>query len=102
MPSLRELIKPKTRIKAKVAYETVWIDHFETTRDGKKVFGECRPEPRQIVISADQSDAQAFRTYIHEVIHAFEIEYGFSIPHKIFAVLEVAVFRFLKLNGYIK
>lgn len=108
MASLRKFIKPKTRIKHNIAYETVWLDHFETTKNGKKVFGECRFNPettppiRQIVLSADQSDSEAFKTYIHEIYHAIETEYEIQIPHKIIEALEVATLRFLKLNGFLK
>lgn len=107
MGQLRDLIKPKTRIKHNAIYETVWIDQFELTVDGKKVFGECRfsddvkPALRQIVLSSDQSDEEALRTYMHEVLHAIEIEYKIKLPHKVIDVLEKAFFRFLKLNGWI-
>jgi hypothetical protein len=109
MGHLRDLIKPKTRIKHNVVYETVWIDTFETTREGEKVFGECRypskkkpNERKQIVLSADQTDREAFKTYMHEVLHAIEVEYKIRIPHRVVDVLETAFYRFLKLNGWIK
>jgi len=90
LPSIPSRIKIKNR----VVYEIVWVDSFKDTN----VLGECRFDVRQIALKNGQSERETFKTFVHEVIHAMEVERGIKIPHKAIYQLEDAIFYLLFHN----
>lgn len=87
-------IPARIKIKNKVVYEIVWVDSFVNP----KVLGETRPWVRQIALKKGASERELFKTFVHEVIHAMEIEREIKIPHKAIYQLEDAVFYLLFHN----
>ena len=86
------------RIKSKVKYEVVWSDLIQ---EDNKTLAMCRYEEKQIVIKNGQSETDNWKCFIHEVCHAIEFEYRIPIPHKIIYLLEDAIFKLIKLNGWL-
>lgn len=60
--------------------------------------GFCDPEKMEIAILIGQSGDEIFKTFIHEVFHAFEFSYDFEMNHKTIYKLEDAVLNLLKDN----
>lgn len=93
---LLTLIPSQVRITSKVTYEVVWCDNFPN--DEHQV-GECRPDTKQIVIKTGQSPTEAFKTFLHEVLHAISLETdGMNLTEKQVRLLEDGLFRVGKLN----
>jgi hypothetical protein len=90
-------LPPKVRIKSKVSYEIVYSDLIS---DCDKTLGECRPVEKQIVIKSGLSDTETVKTFIHEVFHAMDFEYGLELKHKSVHALEEAILKLLKLNKW--
>lgn len=95
---LIKLIPVEVRITAKVKYEIVWIKEF--ANDAKQM-GECRRDEltRQIVISESQPKGEVFKTFLHEVLHAIDLENDIGLSEKQVRKLENGIFRTLKLNN---
>lgn len=64
--------------------------------------GECDPETREIRIKCGQPRVETFKTYLHELIHAVEMELDIPITHKDVYKLENFLFDFLVKNLYLK
>jgi hypothetical protein len=92
-------IPSSIRIKSKVKYEIVWT---ELIGESEKTLAECRYDTKQILIKAGQPETENWKCFIHEVLHAIEFEYCIPIPHKIIYLLEEAIFKFIKLNGFLE
>lgn len=91
------------RITRDIAYEVVFIKEFpQDPRSKYTTYGECRYEEKQIVIALNQSKTEQIKKFIHEALHAIEYEYKIEIPHFIVHLLENAIFKVLKLNGWMK
>lgn len=89
-------IPPRLKIKNKVVYEIVWVESFADP----DVLGECRFDSKQIAIKDGLSEREAFKTFVHEVLHAVEFERGVKIPHRAIYQLEDAVFYLLFHNDW--
>lgn len=97
---LIKLIPSSIRIKKDVAYEVLWNEEF--LKD-KSQLGECRSGPKQIVINKNQSNTEAFKTFLHEMLHAIAFETKeLALTEKQVRLLEDGLFRVLKLNGLLK
>ena len=88
----------KSRITSKIEYETLFIDKFPN--DDTQV-GECRLDTKQIILKQNQSPTEMLKTYFHECIHAASEEYKLNLTEKQVSGLEEAVYKFLRLNGWI-
>lgn len=86
----------KVRITSKVSYEVVWVDRF----DNEAWLGECRPDNKQIVLRRGRPERETLQTFIHEILHAVEFEYGAAIPHRLVYQLEEAFEAILRLNRW--
>lgn len=53
---------------------------------------------RVIKIKKGQKKSELLATYAHEIIHAFEFEYGFKLKHKHVSQLEEALLAFILTN----
>jgi hypothetical protein len=64
--------------------------------------GLCDPSNNTIYIKLKQSPRDTFLTFIHEVIHAMEVEWDFNLPHTqkddVVDKLERAIGEFLENN----
>ena len=91
-------IPTQIRLKSKVTYEIVWA---EVIGDKEKTMAECRYDTKQIVIKSGQSEQENWKCLIHEILHALEFEYRIPVPHKIIYLLEEAIYKLAKLNGWL-
>ena len=66
--------------------------------EGQQVAGLADPLDKTIYIRLGQTPIERLRTFVHEVMHAFEEEYGFSIPHSIVEALEDPIIFFILEN----
>lgn len=95
-----ELIPNKVRITREATYEVLYTDAFLTD---PAQFGECRYDPKQILMRNSQSDSEKVQTFIHEVLHAISFENdGLNLTEKQVMILERSLFRVFKLNGLFK
>jgi len=91
------------RLTKDTSYEVVFINEFpKDPRSKYTTYAECRPEEKQIVIALNQSHTDMTKGLIHELFHAIEFEYKIKIPHGVIHLLEHAVLKVLKLNGWLK
>ena len=92
------MIKMKhVRITSRVQYEVLVLAGYVNKKD----LGLCDSEKKQILISMKDGKREAERTFIHEVFHAIEFEYDLHIPHALIRILEIPIWKILKLNGWI-
>lgn len=92
------MIKMKhVRITSRVRYEVLLLAEYV----GGKDLGRCDPNKKQMLISMKHGKREAERTFIHEVLHAIEFEYDLRIPHALIRILEIPIWKILKLNGWI-
>ncbi len=97
---LRKLIPSAVRITRNVTYEVVWVDEF--LKDAKQL-GECWFDGKQIKINKNQSNTEAYKTYLHEVIHAISFETdGLNLTETQVRKLEDGLYRMYKLNGILE
>lgn len=75
-----------------------WRIAFVDRIEGKETVGMCDPSNRIIYIANGQSKEEMFATFIHECLHALEMEHDIKISHKAIYALEKAVFQFLTEN----
>jgi hypothetical protein len=62
------------------------------------VLGECRFDARQIVLKKGQSERETFKTFMHELMHAMEVERGIKITHRAIYQMEEAIYYLLFHN----
>lgn len=89
--------KRRVRITSRVSYRVFILADYVDGRD----LGSCDPKTKQIFISMKAGKREAERTFIHEIFHAIEFEYDLRIPHALIRLLEIPIWKILKLNGWI-
>lgn len=62
--------------------------------------GLCDPSTRTIIINPKQSKDEMLCTFIHELIHAIDMEYDIKIPHKLIYKMELWMFDLLTANNW--
>jgi hypothetical protein len=61
-------------------------------------WGLCCPAEQTIYIRLGQTQKERLKTFLHELLHAIEEEYGFEVPHQLIHRLEDPLARFLMDN----
>jgi hypothetical protein len=92
-------IPHKVEIKPGIAYYVTYVDKF----DDPNQFGYCLGEDsdigcRTIQLKKGMSAAKTAKTFIHEVFHAIDFEWGIKIPHKLIDALEVPLYHLFTKN----
>jgi hypothetical protein len=64
----------------------------------KNDLGETDPSTQTIKIKVGQGKEETSKTFIHELIHAVELEHDLEIPHKLVYALEAPLFQLLRDN----
>lgn len=85
---------PKSLVIKGEEWRIAWVDRIE----GKGTLGMCDPSNRIIYIRNKQSKEETFKTFLHECLHALEMEHDISIPHASIYKLEQAIFALLTEN----
>lgn len=67
-------------------------------KNGKRDLGYCDGAEQVIEIMRGQGREETLKTFLHEVFHAFEEEYGFTMNHRLIHRLEEPLFCFLLEN----
>ena len=98
-----EVVKQETNndlYKIRVGYldYTLLYENKVTDIMGKEVSGYFQPEPQLLKVQASLSDAQVAEITIHEIIHAMEHSYDFSLSEKKVERLAIAFATFFKDN----
>lgn len=91
-------IPSKVKIRKGVYYKVVWQ---KVIRDDTSCMGLCEPNERIIYLKLGMSDTNIAKSFLHEILHCVEFEWGQPIPHKITDALEEGIFKILKINGWI-
>lgn len=72
MSEKRKIKFPATyKVRNKCIYEILQAHNL----DEGKTYGECRPDPRQIVLEEEQPQKEKISTLVHELLHAITNEY---------------------------
>lgn len=90
---LRKKIPAKVQVKKKVWYDVVW------QKDMGEFAGEMHPQKKQIKILLGQSDRQTVICYVHELLHLFSDEYGWSLTEAQILSAEQCVYFVLKMGN---
>lgn len=93
-------------IKGKNAYpENIGIGSGEWTivfkdniDNNSSTLGLCDGGTNEIFIKNGQSPRETLETFLHEIIHAMEIEYSLVVSHKSVYVLQMALTDFIVSN----
>lgn len=75
-----------------------WLVTFKREINGGNDVGLCIPSTKTIYLAQGLGKKETARTFWHEIVHAFEEEYGFDIPHKYVFKLELALEEFMDDN----
>lgn len=93
------------RLKGSRAYAREWLIRGEIWRlqmksriDGWDSLGECCPANKTISLKTGQSRSELAKSLLHEIVHSFEEEWGFTLDHKHVYKLEEALYDFLLQN----
>lgn len=96
---LPKLIPSSIRITKDVSYEIVYVEEFPAPY---YQYGECRFDSKQIVLNKNQAPSELYKTYLHELIHAVDMENESGLTEKQVRKLEEGIYKVLKLNGVLK
>ena len=79
--------------------DSVWAVKLVRKIEQSSAYGACDPQVKTIYLEMAQSRKEMMSTFLHELIHAIEIEYGLTIRHKLVGNLEVAFLNLLAENA---
>ena len=82
-------IPHKVEIKPGIAYYVTYVDRF----DDPDQYGYCLGSDsdvgcRTIQIKKGLTPTMRARTFLHELLHAIDFEWGIKIPHRVIEALE--------------
>ncbi len=60
--------------------------------------GYCTSDTHSIVLKEGLDLQRQWKVFLHEIIHAFENQYNFDLPHSKVDQLETALYHFVKIN----
>lgn len=66
----------------------------------RKLRGYADPNTRTIELDEEMRPRKMFRTFCHEVMHTFEVEYSIKIPHALIYKLEAPFEKFVVDNFF--
>lgn len=95
---MRYKIPPRIRVKANVTYEILWVDSFKD----ESQMGECDDVKKQIIIRKGLGKRASYYTFLHELIHAIDMENKFGLTEAQVNGLEVEFNRVSRLNPEVK
>lgn len=88
---------PKEIVVGVAKYQIRWCRRIPTKN--KRDVGLCDGTNKIIYLKAGYSHAETWSTFMHELIHAFEFEYGMELDHKHVYKLEAAITDFIVANA---
>lgn len=96
--SLRKKIPNRVQVKKDLWYEILWTDEFFHG----DLYGEMRPDKKQIVLNKNQGDKETMHTLYHELIHLFIDEYEAKLSEADVAKMEKSLYYIIKFLGEFK
>jgi len=87
--------------KVRITYGTSYKVEMVEALDKPTIMGDCDPDLHLIRICSTLSERQILVTFIHELLHALQFEYGIKIAHSSIDQLDEAIERLLRLNGWL-
>lgn len=79
--------------------DSVWEIKLVKDIQQSDAYGACDPQCKTIYLEMAQTRKEMMSTFLHELIHAIEIEYGLTIRHKLVNNLEVALTNLIVENA---
>jgi hypothetical protein len=89
------------RIPPKVTILGQEFDVLLVKDKGKNFVGRCFPNANKIELIEDLPKDKLAHTFLHEVIHAIDLNLNMGLKHKQVDTLALAFYEFLKTNGYL-
>lgn len=90
-------IPKSVRITPRITYQVFVLDPKDPRLEGHH--GMCISEIKEILIAKD-SGKTMLETFLHEVMHAMDNEYGLEIPHPLMYRAERPLARICRLNHW--
>ena len=81
-------------INPKVSYSVVYLKSVD--RDG--ALGYCDDDKKEIQLKLGMPKKTTFSVFIHEMLHAIEMENGIYVPHQAILDFEEGIVELLELN----
>lgn len=77
-------------------WSVVRLDEVAPTDEkGRVTFGYCDTESQTLEVLKGLDLLTLVATFVHEVGHAIEDEYGIKIPHRLLHALDIPIARFI-------
>jgi len=93
---------PKTREypDSVIIKDEIWSIRFcrSVPDEEPSTVGLCDPSEKTLWIKLGQGRYETFRTFIHEVTHAIEDEYDFTLRHEHVEKIELGFAAFIVIN----
>jgi hypothetical protein len=92
------------KLQGQRGYANTWLvkDQLWDLKFCRKIpedsLGITDPSTKTVYVKQKQDRRELFFTFIHEMLHTIEDEYGFDLPHKDVYLLEEAIGRFILDN----
>lgn len=84
--------------------DNIWrvkfVRHIPHGVAGRICVGMAEPSEQIIYIALKQKPRERFKTFVHEMLHVLEDEYGFVLPHKLVYKLEDPIMRLIVDNFF--
>lgn len=78
---------------------SIWEVKFKKEfKSHPKTLGVCDPSENIIWIKSGMSDRETFVTFVHELLHAFEMEMQITISHQLICKLQYPFADFILEN----
>lgn len=90
--ALHKRIPISVQVSSRRSFEIVWVEGFPDTL----VLGETRFNPDQIAIKTNEPIRETVKTYLHELLHAIDDEYGVGLTEAQVIKLEASLTAVLK------
>lgn len=78
--------------------ETYRVKFVRRIQNDSTLLGLCCSGTKTIWIKKGQNAMERLKTFVHEVLHAFEFEYDIKIPHKLIRDLEPIIVDYFISN----
>ena len=86
---------PRTLVVGKHVWEVRFVRKMPFADKDRGTLGICSDDDKEIYVRLGIGKSEQAKTLIHEILHAFEFEYNFSIPHELIYKLEEPIYRLL-------
>ena len=86
---------PRTVVVGENVWEVRFVRNMPCADKDRGTLGLCCDDDKEILVRLGIGKTEQAKTLIHEILHALEFEYKFSIPHELIYKLEEPIYRLL-------